>query len=505
MLWIPSWLHNKWRVLIDLIKLSRRRKVEPPPLPPPAPEPEPEPVRVSYNRAERRRLERRRRRHDKFVKPEGEIEPPPRPPTQQLQPKKLPRIEIIEDDDDLDTELYIHGHHHEDTEEVLYKESEMYGEFNFRDTILQQLERYFVYLARMKKHDADSFHFYRQIGATILPYILINADDRQRGAQNHEPPILIPLADWFNRRRPSFGCFVYGADPETEKFEQTYKSDTRKGYGTWVPKFMYFTKYKMPPPEIQMMSGGDIYKMTIWWDRPFDPECKRKYGTPEEFGIFISSDGSKIVALRTCETKWVSVASKQERPKGRRKGGRSNHRGGYSKRSLGHMEIPDRAYRIPSDYEKWAKEHGTDAQTMLAHIFLDSVQRYELAQYSMVRISASKDDMTAVFSVNIRRMSYFFQDRDITIAEHGQRRRIFHMVRAHTRRDGSVVKFHFRGERQFTWAGYGISITIPGRDHANINDFNAGADDEFWQDEDTKYVDMPELGRRFAEEIKHAK
>ena len=29
-----------------------------------------------------------------------------------------------------------------------------------------------------------------------------------------------PLSAWFRQTRPAFGCFVYGVDPETEKFEQ---------------------------------------------------------------------------------------------------------------------------------------------------------------------------------------------------------------------------------------------------------------------------------------------
>jgi hypothetical protein len=77
-------------------------------------------------------------------------------------------------------------------------------------------------------------------------------------------------------------------------------------------------------------------------------------------------------------------------------------------------------------------------------------------------------------------------------------------VRAHQRKDGGVIKFHFRGERQFVWAGYQVSITVPGRDHINIVDFNAGANDGYWIDDwdRDKYINKAELGKRFADDIK---
>ena len=41
---------------------------------------------------------------------------------------------------------------------------------------------------------------------------------------------------------------------------------------------------------------------------------------------------------------------------------------------------------------------------------------------------------------------------------------------------------HHRGEREFNWAGYQISITVPGRDHVPLQEFNVGGVDEYWID-----------------------
>ena len=79
---------------------------------------------------------------------------------------------------------------------------------------------------------------------------------------------------------------------------------------------------------------------------------------------------------------------------------------------------------------------------------------------------------------------------------------IFHIVRAHVRKTGQKVKFHFRGLREFIWAGYRVSITVPGRDHFIATDFDVGAIDEYWADKKAKYLDAPEIGRLLVARMK---
>ena len=77
----------------------------------------------------------------------------------------------------------------------------------------------------------------------------------------------------------------------------------------------------------------------------------------------------------------------------------------------------------------------------------------------------------------MRKLPYFFQDRDIVLTDSGAaRKRAFHLVRPHVRASGAAVKMHFRGEKDFTWAGYQVNITIPARDHFMLTDFDVGVD-----------------------------
>lgn len=467
----------------------------------------PSPVEAKTNRQQRRRLsalERARRKHDVFVEPKGT------PPTPHVREKteteeKQP-ISAAEQKEIDDAEIFFHEKHHRDLNgpDVLYRESEMYGEYNFRDTILEQLERYFVYLKRMKKSDPDAYGLYKEIGAQIVPYVGSGSDYAARNKEKLHTETFKPhieLPPFFNKHRPSFGCFVFGADPEVEAYElrQTEIMREQKGHEharNFVPKFMYFTKYKLPPPEIQPMTGGDTYRMTITWDRPHDPDKKFANHDPvsQEYAIFISADGSRLEILRMCKFKHVEVLVKKKR---------RDARGNIDF----YHQIPQRLWQIPHQYGDWAKDHGTNnTQSFLADIFCSCVKRLEYANYSMVRIAATKDNLTAVFGVNIHRMAYFFQDRDYVLNESGRRKPIFHIVRAHERhtKDGKTyyMPFGFRGEREFKWADYDITITVPARDHFMLPDLDIGVEDSFWRKRGQKMMDGAQIGKYLADKMK---
>jgi hypothetical protein len=88
--------------------------------------------------------------------------------------------------------------------------------------------------------------------------------------------------------------------------------------------------------------------------------------------------------------------------------------------------------------------------------------------------------LTATFGVEVKRMAYFFKDRDVTVGTltvGGRRRPVFHIVKPHMRRTKkgeTAVGMHFSGLKDFEWAGYGIHITVPGRDHLHLAEIDIG-------------------------------
>jgi hypothetical protein len=446
---------------------------------------------------QRRRLreqyEKERRKHDKFVEPKGP------------HPVKRQRVPVVMDEEELDAhepthhvpekerarpipaldgplvpEGFLIDQHHEGGK-VLFEEAESWGQFNFRDTILGQLERYFVYLRRMRRTDKSAYDLYRAVGATIEPYLSnvwhgeADAGDAELLYKFSEETIEYmkrdELSPAFIRDRPAFGCVTYGTDPLSESRELTQSTKTKRVL--WIPKFMYFTKFEKPPIKWQPMSRvkGDVYGLTVWWDRPHDPrEYRRKYGVPQDFGVWVSKDGKTIRILKQ-HLKWNRWA-------------------------------------YPHDFKDWAKNRGVDVQVFLRHLFIMAVRHAEDIELSMVRVNVHKRDLTAVFGVNVERLAYFFQDRDFALTATGSRKRIFHLVKPYQRKDGSWTKMYFAGEREFEWAGYHVQLTVPGLHHQSLNTFHYGSIDSGRvkdPDNPKKYVSTEYMAKIFAEYIRTGK
>ena len=136
-----------------------------------------------------------RMKHDKWVKPKGapkrkrkqkageeDVDPEtehvdPVEDDQQHPPARpIPILDggLVPDEVQILPDHLIIDEHHEGGK-VLYREPEFWGEFNFRDTILEQLERYFVYIRRMRNSDPQSYGLYRAVGAYLVPYSATDA------------------------------------------------------------------------------------------------------------------------------------------------------------------------------------------------------------------------------------------------------------------------------------------------------------------------------------------
>jgi hypothetical protein len=445
--------------------------------------------REEQNRRLREQYEKERRKHDKFVTPKGpapikrqiirasamddeeiDVHEPTHPIPEKEKARPIPAV-----DGPLVPEGFLVDQHHEGGK-VLFEEAEMWGQFNFRDTILGQLERYFVYLRRMRRTDPDAYGLYRAIGATIEPYLSnvwsggSDTDEAERLYKFSEETIermkMDELSPAFIKYRPSFGCVAFGTDPLSESRELIPSTKTKRVL--WIPKFMYFTKFEKPPIKWQPMSNGDVYGLTIWWDRPHDPKAyRRKYGVPQDFGVWVSKDGKTIRILKQ-RIKW-------------------------------------NRWEYPHDFKDWAKNRGVDVQLFLRHLFITTVRHTEDIELSMIRVNVHKRDLTAVFGINVERLAYFFQDRDIALTAKGSRKRIFHLVKPYQRKNGTWTKMYFAGEREFEWAGYHVQLTVPGLHHESLNTFRYGSVDGSRIEKGEKYVTSDYMGKVASEYIRTGK
>jgi hypothetical protein len=505
-----------WRFFV--VWAFRRQRGQPEPLPAleykPAPSPEPAqhqlhpPVQPEpATPAPLTVLHLRQNRQPKWVVPKGE-QPVSQPrPAAKTKPaaERQPKVKLTLADD-----------------------PEEWGQYYFRDQILDQLDRYFFYLKRMQAGDRHAYELLRQIGIQLVPYSATRAYDKWRDQDNVELP------PWWRMNRPAVGAVAYGfddltkeaeriivmnpADPNDSRFKSLSAKEKRTLDGLahrpfviskssqkynrktedapsifWYPRFLYFNKYNTPPPDFESVTGGDVYKMTVYWDRcdgrvPKKFRKSHKGGIPQEYALWVEHDSTRVRVLRSRINERVVI----KWAKGPR-GGRSDTPTVFT--SI-HWAVPDR-------YLRWAHHNKIEPEEYLRRMFVAAAEMYTASSMgSMIRVAVSKLDLTATFGVEIKRTPYFFKDRDLVLNERGVKKRIFHIVRPFVRTDGTAVPMHFRGLRQFTWAGYQVSITVPGRDHFTLPEFDVGMHGGPVRKRDGAMVEAKELGERLVSQIK---
>lgn len=304
------------------------------------------------------------------------------------------------------------------------------GEFYFRDAILDQLDRYFAVLKRMRRADPDAYDYFSRLGANMLPW-------RPETGWGLETK-----AEWLKRLPSRGGVFTY--HPKAEKDE------IARDFAT--PCAMYFAKYdpKKSPIGVERVGNGVVYVVTIYWD----DLAHGSMGVPTEFPVAVTPSGD-VRVLRTL-IKRQTVRGKRGQP----------------------FQIPTQRWGISDYYKRMAARHESSPNDYLLRLFENLVIMHASATHgSMTRVVAKRDGLASAFAVNIERTPYFFADRDVRVGV--RRKRIFHIVRGHERTlpDGrrQVVRTHFRGERSFNWNGYQIEISVPGWHAFNVGDVDVSA------------------------------
>ena len=333
--------------------------------------------------------------------------------------------------------------------------------YSFKANILDYLDDQFRVLKRMKKHDREAYDLYKKVGAFVMAdmWSFENAWDFEE--YRH-------MRGWWKTHRPSFAAFYTG-----------YRYRANEDDGKIFPSLIYFQKYdkKRAPQEIQRVQGsGDIYTMAFFW------EDKNKTAMVGEYALHVSEDGD-IKCLKTLTNVPVSVRSKRRSSWGSK--GRT-------------FRVPNRKWGIHPFFKAWAKDVGREVEALLIGNFILSVNAFSRQHEEMTKIRVTKDGLVAVFSISILRTPYFFKDREVYKTPSGQRKPIFHIVRAHKRdlQTGgeTYVRTHFRGHRKFVWNGYSINITVPGWHHQDLSTLDVKSHSVADDEDHTGYIDMKEIG-----------
>jgi hypothetical protein len=338
-----------------------------------------------------------------------------------------------------------------------------YGEFSFKESVLDQLPLYMKYIKRMRSGDPEAYKLYSKIGANLTPPFFHWNSGK--------------LSPWWIETMPTFGAIAF-LQPKFDS-EDSAASDRNI-----CPKFFYFMKMKHPPVSVERVNSGVVYAVTAYWDEL--SFSKMKHGAPTEFPVVVNEDGTvRLLRSRISQTQSI------------------RHKRGLEKGTI--STITRERWGVDEWFLEWAFDHQKNPQDFLTGLFIDVCNTFQQVNSSMIRVSAKKGAVSATFGVDVTRTPRFFDDREVTLNSNGKKQRVFHIARAHMRRtaDGRSIgiKTHFRGLRKFSWNGYDILITVPGREHLDILEFNAGITDsdspEFKEHNPNEF--MPVEG--FADEL----
>ncbi len=333
-------------------------------------------------------------------------------------------------------------------------EVESTGSWYFKRDILDHLDEYHICIKRMKKTDPDGYALYSKIGAAVLS---------PKTAMQFDLGPVWRIPD----QRPSFGCVAILCEPERAK--------------DWFHvKLGYFRRIIRVPPEVEGHTG-QVYEVTLFYTKVDEPTKWGRLST--NFYVELFDDG-EVGALR-CLHPTVQKIYHHDRV------------GGVS-------TIRHKAWGYGGFLE--SDDHDDPPQERACKIFGFIATGYEHASMAL-RVSATKNKVTAMFGIDLLRTPYFFDDRDATYTNHGAKKKIFHIVRTHARAlaDGRVVhvKSHFRGEREFEWNGHHVIISMPGHHHTPLTEYHGGAhiyeSDEQWP---PGMISEAKLGKKISQHLK---
>lgn len=305
------------------------------------------------------------------------------------------------------------------------------GEFRFRETILDDLDHYRRYLARLKSSDREAYELFSRMGMVL--------SSRHGMFDAKEPEKML------RGNIPTFGAVVLG-DDAMEDDDNTIK-------------FIYFTKYEKNAPGIEPAPGMQAFSVNVVFDydgKRYGEKYKLRRPAIAEFGVAIDQNGT-IRLLRTL------IRSRQVIPFRR-----GQHRGSSA-------VITHQRWGVSPFITRLAERRGITPTEAAVTIFSLAVNAWVSISDSTIRVHAQRDGLAAVFAVDMLRTPQFFNDREPVFTKTGRKARIFHIVRAHPRTlpNGKVIgiKTHFAGLRRFSWNGHEVSISVPGREHFSLSEF----------------------------------
>ena len=288
--------------------------------------------------------------------------------------------------------------------------------------LLDNLGDYIEAVKTLKHHSPDAYNYYRQVGGGIgssdkgtyldeLPTRWKDRSSRPGMVMTHLPS---------NMGQNDVGVLQM-SKPEDEEDEKVY------------PVFIYLMKHRYV--QGVQFTNTDTYECTILYRNGNKSEVLAA------IPFYVAVDEDNNISVLLCQ---VPV----ELTKGKARG-----------------QVVGTRWVVPQVLKDLSKDHNSTPKAVARDIFLCAANFGEQVGMGLL-VRAKKDGYCAAFAIDLLRTPYFFKGRDKTVTSWGRTKPIFHIVRTHQRKTGSIVKTHFRGLRRFMWLGYDVIVSMPGLHHS---------------------------------------
>lgn len=282
------------------------------------------------------------------------------------------------------------------------------GAIRFKHDLLDHLADYFIDIKALKKADPEAFSIYSKLGAGVLN-------------ESNVAFVGLELEPAFLKYLPVYGAIHIHRSSNDEKAK---KEDRVNAY------FIWFERLKALPTGVERPSASGTratYQISILYDF-------HRYVV--SFFIAITTDNQ------------VRLLRQFDYTEKRRGWHYAEGIHGFDMRfkDKDPHKIATRLANLVISHSSWMATGG-------------------------IHVQVTQGGLNAAFAIDMLRTPYFFSDRVKIKNENGHTKRIFHIVRAHKRKDKTVLT-HFRGLRQFKWHDYDVKVSVPGLHHIPYQEFN---------------------------------
>jgi hypothetical protein len=301
--------------------------------------------------------------------------------------------------------------------------------------MLDYLPGYFDDLKALRKYDPATYSIMAKLGGVVVP---------ENSGFRHNT-LLPKVLD----NPPMMRCIFFKKSDQYQKKEDTYSAS-----------IIYMMRLKGGMTYVGREGGychlpvGICYRVVIVYNHDLGSFAE---------SFFVHYDENHKMSVVN-ENKLVQQVIRQNSNKG------FKHRRGNTNVVHRKTITPFFLREMVTEQKKLGMEVQTtdEIATTLCNICL-SAQRPSEA----ILVRANKSDMAASWTIDRRDGKRFFAKRVTGSATDGKRKRILHYVGDFTRdTDGrtSYVREHYRGERSFSWMGYGIEVSGLGFHHQDFYD-----------------------------------